>query len=109
MRVLFEPLKNDLNSDTLKTIQIFGNNLKNRIDHRVILLSYATVPGDDVSEPRRIALTRALTIRSVLVSTGLATTRIYPRALGRPAPNDPAPADRLDILIEPEAPRSSMP
>nr|WP_294917949.1 OmpA family protein [uncultured Neokomagataea sp.] len=103
LRVLFSTNSADLNADTIAAITNLAEHLKTAPDKRVILMSYATLPGDDISMPRRIALARALTVRSLLVSHGVATTRIYPRALGRPAPTDTAPADRLDILTEPHS------
>ncbi|WP_068169196.1 OmpA family protein [Neokomagataea thailandica] len=103
LRVLFGTNSADLNADTIAAITNLAEHLKTAPDKRVILMSYATLPGDDISMPRRIALARALAVRSLLVSHGVATTRIYPRALGRPAQTDTAPADRLDILTEPHS------
>ncbi|GBR50218.1 hypothetical protein AA106555_0129 [Neokomagataea thailandica NBRC 106555] len=101
--MLFDNNSADLNAQTLSEVAAFADRQKNTPEKRILLLSYATLPGDDISMPRRIALARALAIRSILVSHGVASTRIYPRALGRPDQTDTAPADRLDILTEPHS------
>lgn len=71
-----------------------------RLTIRLLLRSYAAVPGDDISMPRRIALARDLAVRSLLIHGGIATTRIYPIAQGRPDAGDTAPVNRLDIIAE---------
>lgn len=100
MRVLFPSGSEALNADSVKAIQAYGTELSHHPEQRVLLVAYAVLPGDDVSMPRRIALARALAVRSIFIHAGVATTRLYPRALGRPAAGDTAPADRLDVVIE---------
>lgn len=109
LRVLFASGSDALNADSLKTLQTYGTELSHHPEERVVLIAHATLPGDDVSMPRRIALARALTVRSIFIHAGVATTRLYPRALGRPDAGDSAPTDRLDIVIEtnPAAPSPS--
>jgi len=100
MRVLFSPESSDLNEDSLKSVETYANTLKDQPEKRIILTAYATLPGDDISMPRRISLARALAIRSIFIKAGVATTRLYPRAMGRPDKGDTSPADRLDIVTE---------
>ena len=100
MRVLFSPESSDLNEDSLKAVEAYANTLKDQPEKRIILTAYATLPGDDISMPRRISLARALAIRSIFIKAGVATTRLYPRAMGRPDKGDASPADRLDIVTE---------
>lgn len=100
LRVLFDTNGTTMNATTLDAIRHYAEGMVPRVDTRLILRSYATVPGNDVSMPRRLALSRALAVRSLLVQAGIATTRIYPIAQGRPDSTDTAPADRLDILPE---------
>ncbi|MBS1094247.1 OmpA family protein [Gluconobacter wancherniae] len=100
LRILFPSGEASLNEESIKAVQAFGAELKNHPEQRAVLLAYATLPGDDISMPRRIALARALSIRSLLIQAGVATTRIYPRALGRPEKTDTSPADRLDIELQ---------
>ncbi|MFT9445744.1 OmpA family protein, partial [Gluconobacter japonicus] len=100
MRVLFSPESSDLNEDSLKSVEAYANTLRDQPEKRIILTAYATLPGDDISMPRRISLARALAIRSIFIKAGVATTRLYPRAMGRPDKSDTSPADRLDIVTE---------
>ncbi|MBF0861504.1 OmpA family protein [Gluconobacter kanchanaburiensis] len=109
LRVLFPSGSEALNTDSLKALQVYGSELARHPEQRVVLLSHATLPGDDVSMPRRISLARALAVRSIFVHAGVATTRLYPRALGRPENGDSAPADRLDVMIEANPVNTSAP
>ena len=49
---------------------------------------------DDPSTPRRLSLARALAVRAVLISEGVASPRIYVRALGADGGDPP---DRAEI------------
>lgn len=100
IRVLFPSGSEALNADSIKALQAYGTELSHHPEQRVLLIAHATLPGDDVSMPRRIALARALAVRSIFIHAGVATTRLYPQALGRPDTGDSAPADRLDAVIE---------
>jgi outer membrane protein OmpA-like peptidoglycan-associated protein len=62
--------------------------------------TYAAGTPEDPSTPRRLSLSRALTVRSVLISQGVASVRIFVKALG-PASAGFAdgPPDRADIVI----------
>ncbi|MFT8809590.1 hypothetical protein [Gluconobacter sp.] len=100
LRVVFPSGSEALNADSIKALQTYGTELSHHPEQRVLLIAHATLPGDDVSMPRRIALARALAVRSIFIHAGVATTRLYPRALGRPEAGDSAPADRLDVVLE---------
>lgn len=100
MRVQFAPTSSDMDSATIEALQTFGAQAASHPEKRLILHSFAVLPGDDLSMPRRIALSRALAVRSILIRSGVATTRIYPLAHGRPEATDHEPADRLDITVE---------
>ncbi len=99
VRILFAPESADFNADMLQTLQDQASKLAKQPYLRITLLSYAEGKPDDVSTPRRIALARALNVRSVLIRAGVATTRIYPRAIGIP-PKDDNPPERLDLVAE---------
>ncbi|QDH16357.1 OmpA family protein [Swingsia samuiensis] len=113
LRVTFSSESSDFNDAAIKAIQNYGATLKEEPEKRIILVAYATLPGDDISMPRRIALARALALRSILIQSGIATTRIYPRAMGRPTPGDTNPPDRVEVFTEsnpsPSAPEHSSP
>ena len=62
----------------------------------------AVAPGteDDPSAPRRLSLSRALAVRSVLITEGVASPRIYVKALGAsPQALSGGPPDRADVTL----------
>jgi outer membrane protein OmpA-like peptidoglycan-associated protein len=61
------------------------------------VLAYAPGTPEDPSTARRLSLARALAVRSVLMSAGVPSTRIYVRALGAPSGN--ASPDRADVSV----------
>ena len=66
----------------------------------VNVVAYAAGTPDDPSTARRESLSRALEVRSVLIHAGLASPRIYVRALGASvsAPAGVSP-DRVDVTV----------
>ena len=65
-------------------------------DDRIQLKAYGG--GDDAtSAARRMSLSRALAVRSLLIEQGVRSTRIDVRALG--VAKDGGPADRVDVLL----------
>ncbi|MUG90497.1 OmpA family protein [Bombella sp. ESL0385] len=109
LRVLFDPNSADLNEETIEAVRHYAQSMAPKTEVRFILHSYANVPGNDISMPRRLALSRALAIRGLLVQNGIATTRIYPIAQGRPTADDTAPTERLDIRPESNPPPVETP
>lgn len=65
--------------------------------------AFAKGVPDDPSAARRLSLSRALAVRSVLINEGVTSVRIYVKALGAPPPED-TPPDRVDIVTSPNAP-----
>ncbi len=71
------------------------------------VVAYATGTPSDPSTARRLSLSRALAVRSVLLADGVPSARIYVRALGSPlgasdsggSPSGDAPADRVDLTV----------
>ncbi len=68
------------------------------------IAAYAGGNADDPSTPRRLALSRALAIRSVLLAAGVPSASIYVRALGEPPAGDPVSPDRVDVVVAIAAP-----
>ncbi len=66
-------------------------------DASVQLLAYAQ--GENRSKARRLSLSRALAVRSYLLSQDVRNTRIEVRALGDQVPPGGKP-DRVDVIIE---------
>ena len=95
LRLIFGAERSDLNPDTVLALRQFATSLGKSDDVTVTLMAYAAGPPEDPSTPRRLSLARALTARAVLLDAGVASVRIYPRALG-PAPD--GPPDRVDLL-----------
>ena len=95
VRITFGAGSADLNPTTFAALQSFARLVK---DQPVGIDVIATAAGsaDDPSTPRRISLSRALAARAVLINDGIASTRIYPRALGA-NPGD-GPPDRVDLV-----------
>ncbi len=66
------------------------------------ITSFAAGTPEDPSTARRLSLSRATAVRSVLMAQGIASVRIYVRALG-PASQGFAdgPPDRADVVVGP--------
>lgn len=66
----------------------------------VAVAAYAAGTPDDPSTARRELLSRALQVRSALIGAGIASPRIYVRALGASVPPPPGIApDRVDLTV----------
>lgn len=84
----------DLNQASVDAIKQFagaeaaGTNTYN-------VLAYAAGSANDPSAARRLSLSRALAVRSALITDGVASSRIFVRALG--SQTGGGPADRVDI------------
>lgn len=69
-------------------------------DSSFTVTSYAAGTPEDPSTARRLSLSRALAVRSVLISQGIVSTRIYVKALGPGLPGfADGPADRADVGV----------
>ncbi len=96
VRVTFGPDRADLNGATVQAVRDFARTMKENGQETVNVIATAAGTADDPSTPRRLSLSRALAARSVLVNEGIASTRIYVRALGANGPE--GPADRVDLI-----------
>ncbi len=67
-------------------------------DWRVQIKSFATPYGEGLSSDRRIALSRALSLRSSLIAQGVPALRIDVLAQGLEAQSD-KPGDRIDLYL----------
>lgn len=65
---------------------------------RVQIKSFATPHGAGISSDRRLALSRALSLRSSLIAQGVAASRIDVLAEGLQTDNT-GPADRIDLYL----------
>jgi len=70
---------------------------KGKTDERLQLKAYAGGKGVSPSKARRLSLSRALAVRSYLISSGVRSTRIDVRALGNKTTTQPI--NRVDVTI----------
>ena len=107
VRVTFGAGRADLNAATDAAIRSFVRPLRDS-EQPINVLAYAAGSADDPSTPRRLSLARALAARAVLINEGVASTRIYVRALG--SAGGDGPADRVDLSANaPGAPSAPAP
>jgi outer membrane protein OmpA-like peptidoglycan-associated protein len=101
VRISFGAGKAELNAATEAAIRSLAASVKDNPNADLNLYAFAAGVPDDPSTPRRLSLSRALAVRAVLISEGIASTRIYPRALGAsPSPLGPdGPPDRVDVVL----------
>ncbi len=86
-----------LPDDAAATLKAAADLLKADSSLRVQIKAYAAGEKDNESKARRLSLSRALGVRSILIKEGVQPTRIDVRALGSQVP-DGAP-DRVDLSV----------
>lgn len=86
LRLTFAADSTDMNAAMIDGVKTFAATLLQAPYARAEIDATASGAADDVSTPRRLSLARGLAIRSILIHAGVATTRIYVRAIGVPAP-----------------------
>jgi outer membrane protein OmpA-like peptidoglycan-associated protein len=98
MRITFGPGRSDLNDATADALRKLAHDVP--ADASFSVSGYAPGMPEDPSTPRRLSLSRVLTVRSLLIAQGIASSRIYPKALGASAPDlAQGPADRADLVV----------
>jgi outer membrane protein OmpA-like peptidoglycan-associated protein len=98
VRITFAAGSDELNPGTHQAILAFGQSLADKPNVRAIVLAYSSGAPNDPSLPRRMALLRGLAARSVLMNSGIPSTRIYVRVIGQPPAGAPgAPQDYIDL------------
>ena len=108
LRVLFSPERTDLTQGTEDAIKAYLASVPKTAGTSFNVTAYAAGPPEDPSTPRRLSLSRALAIRSVMMADGIDSPRIYVRALGASAAG--GPPDRVDIAaLGTNAPGSQTP
>ncbi len=109
LRVTFGPGRGDLSPATADAIRAVVRPVAKTATFNVT--SLAAGDGDDASAARRLSLSRGLAIRALMIGEGVASTRIYVRALGaNTEATGTASPDRADIAVVPDpAPPRSAP
>lgn len=110
LRVVFTEGRAELSPETDEALKKFASGAPKFPTTSVSVAAYATATPDDPSTSRRLSLSRALAIRSVLIAEGFDSSRIYVRALGpdkaaeQGGSEHEPPADRVDVTVaEPQA------
>lgn len=106
LRIVFGAERSDLNPASNDAIANFA--LAIAASDATFTVTAFAPGGDDPSTPRRLSLSRALAVRSALMQAGIASVRIYVKALGAAAPQiDAGPPDRVDVVVAVPPPPSS--
>ena len=102
-RITFGPGQSDLNPATDAAIKALMHAAPRSDATTFTVAAYAQGTPEDPSTARRLSLARALAVRSVLITEGVASVRIYVKALGPPSAALPqsqdGPPDRVDITV----------
>lgn len=98
-RVVFDESESKLPDSAKPNLLKLADQVKDQRDVRLQLLAYAG--GDDLksNRARRLSLSRALSVRSFLIESGIRSTRIDVRALGDKTSDEPK--NRVDITLAP--------
>ncbi len=108
LRVTFGPGETAINPATDAALKDLAKALP--AGATVAVVAYAAGTPDDPSTARRESLSRALQVRSALIGSGIASTRIYVRALGATVPPPPGVTpDRVDITVTAPPPPAAQP
>ena len=96
-RLVFGAGSSELPAGADSTLKDMAQRLNADEALRLQVVAYADGTPEQASQARRLSLSRALTVRSYLISQGVRSTRIDVRALGSRATD--GPPDRVDLLI----------
>jgi len=97
LRLSFAPQADTLPPGAEAGLGELAAELQANPEARLQLKAYAAGTPETASQARRLALSRALAVRSFLIERGIRSTRIDVRALG--IPEDDGPEDRVDVVI----------
>jgi len=95
-RVNFAGASTRLNEDAKNQLRDLATKIA-ASGERLQLKAFAAGSSGSSSSARRLSLSRALTVRSYLIESGVRSTRIGVRALGRAV--DAGPPDRVDLIL----------
>jgi len=99
LRVTFATGRSDLSPEAAAALERFAKSMPRDDMVTLNIAAYAAGNPEDPSTPRRLALARALAIRTALMAEGIASARIYVRAHGTSGDFAAGPADRVDISV----------
>jgi len=97
LRLNFAPGQSELSPDSSASLKQLATATPTGDTTTFNVLAYAPGAPDDPSTARRVSLARAMAVRGALVADGVASARIFVRALG--AQYGAGPPDRVDIDV----------
>ncbi|NQW01410.1 MAG: OmpA family protein [Rhodospirillales bacterium] len=97
LRIEFAETETKLPDAMKDALRKIADGVHDKQDLRLQLMAYAGATGLSASKARRLSLSRALSVRSFLIETGVRSTRIDVRALGNKTSEKPA--NRVDVNI----------
>jgi outer membrane protein OmpA-like peptidoglycan-associated protein len=100
VHINFPPGAAEPSADVASALQTLAPDLTNELQSksgRLLLQAFAGTPGDKSSEARRLSLKRALSVRQLLIDSGVPSDRIDVRAMG--GITDGGKPDRVDVLL----------
>ncbi|MDR3532939.1 MAG: OmpA family protein [Rhodopila sp.] len=97
LRLTFAAGESDLSPDSMASIQALAAAAPAGDATSFNVLAYAPGKPDDPSTARRVSLSRAMAVRSALIADGVASARIFVRALGEQYGD--GPPDRVDVNV----------
>ena len=106
-RITFGDGRADLNPATESALRTLAHAAP--ADASFTIAAFAPDIPDDPSTPRRLSLSRALAVRSVLIAEGIASERIYVKALGGGPGIAAGPVNRADVTTAATSPQAKPP
>ncbi len=97
LRVIFVADQTKLPAAAKDSLLALAKQMKGQDNMRLQLMAYAGGPSLSSSLARRMSLSRALSVRSFLIESGVRSTRIDVRALGNKTTEEPV--NRVDLNI----------
>src|SRR5262249_23601113 len=97
LRVTFGSGQADLSPTSAAAIKTMVEAAQPGANTTFNVVAYAAGTPEDPSTARRVSLSRALAVRSALMADGVSSSRIYVRALGATASDEPP--DRVDVAV----------
>ena len=97
LRIAFDEGETKLPAGADADLNALANAIRDNKDYRVQLMAYAAAKDISTSKARRLSLSRALMVRSVLIDKGVRSTQIDVRALGNKTAEKPA--NRVDVNL----------
>lgn len=101
IHINFEPGTAEPSADVATALQSLAGKLNDELQQksgRLLLQAFAGTPGDKSSEARRLSLKRALSVRQLLIDSGVPSDKIDVRAMG--GITDGGKPDRVDVILK---------